>query len=60
MNHPAEHLIDIAAVTGLLAVLLGILPHATAVLTFIWVCVRLYETATVRLLLERVRKWCYG
>lgn len=55
-----ENAVDVGAVATLAAVLFGALPHATAVLTFIWVLIRLSETATVRLALKRLRRWFYG
>jgi hypothetical protein len=57
MNDVAHHVIDIAAVSWLVGVLMGALPHATALLTFIWVVIRLLETATVRAALRRLRQW---
>lgn len=60
MNHSAQNAIDVGAMSVLGATLLGWLPQATAVLSFIWVVIRLYETATVQLALKRLRRWFYG
>lgn len=48
-----KHGIDAVAISSLVATLFGYLPAATAFLTFIWVVIRLYETATVQ-------RWFYG
>jgi len=51
------HTVDGTAVLLTLGTLMDILPKATAVLTFLWVLIRLYETKTVQNALKRVRKW---
>jgi chromate transport protein ChrA len=60
MTHPIEHIVDFAALGALAGVLIGALPHVTAVLTFIWVLVRLYETATIQAALKRLKIWRSG
>jgi hypothetical protein len=60
MTHPLEHVVDAGAITALAAVLFGVLPHATALLTFVWVCIRLYETKTIQAALRRIRVWRCG
>lgn len=45
---------DVGAVGLLGGTYFGWLPQATAILTFVWVCIRLYETATFQRLLKRV------
>lgn len=44
----AKHAIDTGAIGVMLASLFDFLPHATALLSFIWICIRLYETKTVQ------------
>jgi hypothetical protein len=48
-----KHGLDVTSVGILISTFLDALPHATAALTFIWVCVRLWETETVRRLTGR-------
>jgi len=60
MSDHATHVVDAGAVSLLLGTLFNILPHATALLTFIWVLIRLYETKTVQALLFRVKAWRSG
>ena len=50
-----HHSIDFAALGILLVTLMDMLPHATAVLSFIWVLIRLYETRTVQNWIRRIR-----
>lgn len=56
----AERLVNAGAIAALAATLLGWLPQATAVLTFIWAVIRLYETVIVQWALERLRRWRSG
>ncbi len=46
---------DCASISGTVAVMLGYLPQATVVLTFLWTVLRLYETVVVQNLIERFR-----
>lgn len=48
-----KQLVDALSITTLLAVFFQWLPHATALLSFAWVCIRLYETKTVQRWLGR-------
>lgn len=50
-----KHVGDAVAVGTLAATLMSWLPSATAILTFLWVLVRLYETQTVQNLIARIR-----
>lgn len=52
-----HHVIDSTAVAALIGTLFDVLPRATALLTFIWVLIRLCETKTVRGALRRLREW---
>lgn len=69
MSHPAEHAGDAASFVILFGIFFNVLPHATAILSFIWVCGRLFEmftgikpheTAPVRAVLGWVRKCLSG
>lgn len=44
---------DALSLSALVAVFFQYLPQATALLSFIWVCIRLYETKTVQRWLGR-------
>lgn len=45
----AKHIADGTAITTAAATFFGLLPEATALLSFIWIAIRIYETATVQL-----------
>ena len=40
--------VDVLSVSTVTAAILNYLPAATAVLSFIWVCLRIWETETVK------------
>jgi len=48
-----HHWIDFASLGVVLATLLDKLPHATALLSFIWVLIRIWETDTVQRMMHR-------
>lgn len=53
MPHPVVHdsvfhPLDGVSIMAVIGTLLGYLPTATAVLTFIWTVIRLYETDTIQ------------
>lgn len=51
-----KHLGDGVSLSVLWATLIGVLPDATAILSFVWICIRLYETKTVQTLIN----WLLG
>ena len=51
----AKHVADGPAIATAAATFFGLLPEATALLSFIWIAIRIYETATVQKLIERLR-----
>ncbi len=53
---PVKHVIDITSIGALVATLFGWLPHVTALLTFVWMCIRIYETRTVQRFLNRRKR----
>ena len=53
MSEPTKHIVDLASMTTLLGTLIGLLPNITAFLTFVWMCIRIYETDTVQSILGR-------
>lgn len=55
----SDHLkpyIDVASISGTVAAIVGALPAATAILTFVWTIIRIYETKTVQRWLGRESK----
>lgn len=59
MNTNIGHATDAGAFALTVAALMGWLPAATAILSFVYVCIRISETATVHLLLKRLRRWLF-
>jgi hypothetical protein len=52
---PHNRTIDNSAVVLSVTAFFGLLPHLTMLVTFVWSCIRLYETQTVQGLLARWR-----
>jgi hypothetical protein len=53
MGHDhVKNSIDIGALAGLVGVLTGLLPIITTWISFVWVCIRLYETKTMQRLIH--------
>lgn len=50
-----KNAVDTASVGIALGTFFQWLPSATALLTFLWVCIRLYETRTVQAIVARLR-----
>lgn len=48
-----KQIVDVASFATVAATLFELLPHGTALLSFIWVCIRLYETETVKKWLKK-------
>lgn len=55
MTEQFKQVADVGAVSTLIATLFSWLPSATALVTFVWICIRLYETKTIQRLLQRRR-----
>lgn len=53
---PVKHIIDMASIGALVATFFGWLPHVTAMLTLVWMCIRIYETKTVQRFLNRRKR----
>tara|TARA_R100000687_G_scaffold42370_1_gene34556 strand:- start:407 stop:586 length:180 start_codon:yes stop_codon:yes gene_type:complete len=51
MNGTAKHIADAGAGVITIGAIVDLLPEATAVLSLIWVALRIYETDTVQRLL---------
>tara|TARA_R100000951_G_scaffold26255_1_gene22264 strand:- start:165 stop:338 length:174 start_codon:yes stop_codon:yes gene_type:complete len=53
MNEETKVVIDVAAGSVTVTAMMDIVPEATALLSLAWVCVRLWETETVKFLTGR-------
>lgn len=51
-----KQLADTASIGTVVATIIGWLPEATAVLSFVWMLIRLYETRTVQAIIARLRQ----
>jgi hypothetical protein len=55
-RHTIGVIIDTAAVGTVIATVVGWLPQATAILTFLWAIIRLYETRTIQRWLHKKKQ----
>ncbi len=53
MNEETKVVIDVAAGSVTVTAMMDVVPEATALLSLAWVCVRLWETETVKFLTGR-------
>ena len=53
MNEETTVVVDVAAGSVTVTAMMDIVPEATALLSLAWVCVRLWETETVKFLTGR-------
>lgn len=53
MNEETKVVVDVAAGSVTITAMMDIVPEATALLSLAWVCVRLWETDTVKFLTGR-------
>jgi hypothetical protein len=56
IDQHTKNFIDGLSISGTVAAILGALPAATAVLTFVWTVIRIYETKTVQDLIQRIKE----
>lgn len=58
MNHDetAKHVIDSLSAGTVVATFVGWLPHIAALLSVVWMLIRIIETDTVRKLINRLRE----
>lgn len=56
IDQHTKNFIDGLSISGTVAAIIGALPAATAVLTFVWTLIRLYETKTVQSLIESLKE----
>lgn len=48
-----KHVLDATSIVALLGSLISVLPAVASVLTIVWTCIRIWETATVQALVGR-------
>jgi len=48
-----KHALDATSIVALLGSLISVLPAVASVLTIVWTCIRIWETATVQAMLGR-------
>lgn len=48
LSESFKHAVDGFSIAGTAGTVMGYLPDATALLTFAWVAIRLYETSTIQ------------
>lgn len=48
VSEPAKHWLDVGAILAWVGAVFKFLPEATALLSFIWICLRIWETETVK------------
>ena len=48
VHETVKHFVDVVAITAIGATVVGYLPAATAIFTFLWVLIRFLETQTMR------------
>lgn len=53
MNEETKVVVDVAAGSVTVTAMMDVVPEATALLSLAWVCVRLWETETVKFLTGR-------
>lgn len=53
MTEEAKQVADIAAGGVTISAFMAWIPEATALLSLVWVCIRIYETNTVRTILGK-------
>jgi len=55
MNEENKVIVDVAAGTGTAAAYMSMVPDFVAVFTGIWICIRIYETDTVKRIVKRIQ-----
>lgn len=56
MTEHDKAVIDAISLSWVVAAILNYVPAITAVVSLVWVCIRLYETKTVQGLIQRHRR----
>ena len=60
MNEPDKLMLDFGALGITAGAFFQILPSITALASLVWVCIRIYETETVKKLLGKKQELRYG
>ena len=55
MNEENKVIVDVAAGTGTVAAWMAMVPDVVALFTGVWICIRIYETDTIKRLLKRIQ-----
>ena len=55
IQEPVKQVVDGIAAIGTVSAIMQWIPPATAIITLVWVSIRLYETKTIRNLIKRIR-----
>lgn len=53
MDEQTKHIIDYLSISAVVATLLNALPHIGALLSVIWLAIRIWETSTVQRLFKK-------
>jgi hypothetical protein len=53
MQEETKTVVDVLAISGTVGTVAGILPPLAALITIIWTCLRIWETATVQNLFNK-------
>ena len=53
LSEPTKQAVDVIAVGGTIGVLVGWLPAIAAGVTIVWTVIRIYETKTVKAMIDR-------
>ena len=53
MQEETKAVVDVLAIGGTVGTVAGILPPLAALITIIWTCLRIWETATVQKFLKK-------
>jgi hypothetical protein len=55
MNEENKVIIDVVAGTGTAAAYMAMVPDFVALITGVWICIRIWETTTVRRIIKRIQ-----
>jgi hypothetical protein len=53
MQEETKTVVDVLAISGTVGTIAGVLPPLAALITIIWTCLRIWETATVQKFLKK-------
>jgi hypothetical protein len=55
MNEENKVIVDVIAGTGTAAAYMAMVPDVVALFTGVWICIRIYETETVKRIIKRIQ-----